>query len=206
MHFLSIPAARAGAVLPILHLNGYKISGPTVLGRASDHDIRNLLRGHGYEPIFVQGDEPMRVHGALAAALDESFDRIREIQAAARSKRGQQAVRWPAIILRTPKGWTGPKALDGVPIEGTFRSHQVPLGAVRTDPRQLAMLESWMQSYRPRRALRPRRASDRAPDCTGASARAPDGRRTPTRTAGKIPPPSRCPTSSSTRSTSQDQE
>ena len=147
VHFLN--PRRDGAVLPILHLNGYKISGPTVLGRASDGDIQNLLRGQGYEPMFVEGDEPMRVHLALAASLDESFDRIREIQSAARSARGQQAARWPAIVLRTPKGWTGPKELNGVPIEGTFRSHQVPLGAVRSDPRQLAMLESWMQSYRP---------------------------------------------------------
>ena len=140
---------RDGAVLPVLHLNGYKISGPTVLGRTSDEDIRSLLRGHGYDPIFVEGDEPMDVHAKMAAAFDNSFDRIRAIQIKARTWHDGQVPRWPAIVLRTPKGWTGPKELDGVPIEGTFRSHQVPLGAVRTDPRQLAMLETWMKSYKP---------------------------------------------------------
>jgi xylulose-5-phosphate/fructose-6-phosphate phosphoketolase len=147
--------SRDGAVLPILHLNGYKISGPTVLGRASDETVRSLLRGHGYDPIFVAGDEPMQVHRDIAGALDRSFDRIAEIQFEARS--GQRIARraWPAIVLRTPKGWTGPKVLDGVPIEGTFRAHQVPLGAVRSDPRQLAMLEEWMRSYEPSKLFDP---------------------------------------------------
>jgi xylulose-5-phosphate/fructose-6-phosphate phosphoketolase len=140
---------RDGAVLPILHLNGYKISGPTVLGRASNETVRSLLRGHGYDPIVVAGSDPMEVHGELAAALDWSFDRIAEIQSGARVFRQSGAPAWPAIILRTPKGWTGPKELDGVPLEGTFRAHQVPLGAVRSNPRQLAMLEEWMQSYEP---------------------------------------------------------
>jgi xylulose-5-phosphate/fructose-6-phosphate phosphoketolase len=144
-----LDASRDGAVLPILHLNGYKISGPTVLGRASDETVRRLLEGQGYEPLFVAGDEPKSVHRALAAALDFSFDRIQETQRDARAGRGQQATRWPAIVLRTPKGWTGPKELDGVPIEGTFRAHQVPLPAARSDPRQLAMLEAWMRSYHP---------------------------------------------------------
>lgn len=128
---------RDGAVLPILHLNGYKISGPTVLGRTSDEDVRSLLRGHGYEPLFVEGDDPMRVHAELAAALDEAL-------ALLRSKRS-----WPAIVLRTPKGWTGPKVVDGVPIEGTFRAHQVPIAEVRSRPDHLAALEAWMRSYRP---------------------------------------------------------
>src|SRR5579862_2624466 len=142
---------RDGAVLPVLHLNGYKISGPTVLGRASDESIRALLSGHGYEPLFVEGDDPMRVHRALADALDVAFDRIRAIQREARAPGGGGArePKWPVLVLRTPKGWTGPKELAGVPIEGTFRAHQVPLADVRGDARQLAMLESWMKSYRP---------------------------------------------------------
>ncbi|MFT3698683.1 MAG: phosphoketolase family protein [Kofleriaceae bacterium] len=129
--------SRDGAVLPILHLNGYKIAGPTVLGRANDETIAKLLAGHGYVARFVEGTDPMEVHRALATTLEES---IADLQA----RRC-----WPAIVLRTPKGWTGPKALDGVPIEGTFRAHQVPLTAVRTKPDQLAMLEQWMRSYRP---------------------------------------------------------
>ena len=141
---------RDGAVLPVLHLNGYKISGPTVLGRASDDSIRELLSGHGYDVFFVEGDDPMSVHRALASTLDHVFDRIGEIQRAARTGSVNGArTKWPAIALRTPKGWTGPKVVDGLPVEGTFRAHQVPLAAVRTDSRQLAMLESWMTSYRP---------------------------------------------------------
>jgi xylulose-5-phosphate/fructose-6-phosphate phosphoketolase len=137
-----------GAVLPILHLNGYKISGPTVLGRTSDESLRNLFVGHGYDPIFVEGSEPVHVHHALANALNTSFDRISEIQRSARSGAPLGDIAWPLIVFRTPKGWTGPKELNGLPIEGTFRAHQVPLPAVRTDPKQLAMLESWMKSYR----------------------------------------------------------
>ncbi|HEY2513697.1 MAG TPA: phosphoketolase family protein, partial [Polyangiaceae bacterium] len=139
-----------GAVLPVLHLNGYKISGPTVLGRASDATVGALLMAQGYEPIFVEGDEPMAVHRAMAAALDRAFDAIAAIQGSARSGAGARGeVRWPAIVLRTPKGWTGPKEWNGVPIEGTFRAHQVPLAAVRTESGQLKMLEAWMKSYRP---------------------------------------------------------
>ncbi len=145
-------AARDGAVLPILHLNEYKISGPTVLGRAHDDDIRALLTGHGYEPWFVEGDEPAAVHQQLAAALDACTARIDDLQADARA-RGAAAIdgvpRWPALVLRTPKGWTGPREVDGVQVEGTFRSHQVPVNQVRTDPDHLATLESWMRSYRP---------------------------------------------------------
>ncbi len=142
--------ARDGAVLPILHLNGYKISGPTVLGRASNESIRNLFAGHGYEAIFVEGSDPPRVHRAMADALESSFDRIRDVQQMARSGSVRRTgAFWPLIVLRTPKGWTGPKELDGVPIEGTFRAHQVPLPNVRGDSHQLEMLESWMRSYRP---------------------------------------------------------
>jgi xylulose-5-phosphate/fructose-6-phosphate phosphoketolase len=142
--------SRDGAVLPILHLNGYKISGPTVLGRASDESIRSLFAGHGYEAIFVEGSDPVRVHRAMADALDTSFDRIRDAQRMARTGTVRRTgAFWPLIVLRTPKGWTGPKELDGKPIEGTFRAHQVPLPNVRGDAKQLAMLEAWMRSYRP---------------------------------------------------------
>ncbi len=142
-------AARDGAVLPILHLNGYKISGPTVLGRAGDESIRSLLEGHGYEVHFVSGDEPMAVHAQLAATLDTCLASIRAIQDAARTRGVRGCPRWPAIVLRTLKGWTGPKTVNGLPVEGTFRAHQVPLGlAVRSDPAQLAALESWLKSYR----------------------------------------------------------
>src|SRR5687767_1766548 len=141
--------ARDGAVLPILHLNGYKISGPTVLGRDSDDDIRALLQGNGYETFFVEGDDPPLVHQAFAATLDRCYDRIRAIQQEARQHGVFERPRWPAIVLRTPKGWTGPKEVDGLPVEGTFRSHQVPLADVRGHPEQLAQLEGWLRSYQP---------------------------------------------------------
>ncbi|HYW89912.1 MAG TPA: phosphoketolase family protein, partial [Chloroflexota bacterium] len=140
---------RDGAVLPILHLNGYKISGPTVLGRDTDDDIRALLYGNGYEVHFVEGDEPPAVHQALATTLDLCYEHIRAIQREAREYGIFGRPRWPAIVLRTPKGWTGPKVVDGHPVEGTFRAHQVPLPAARTNPEQLAQLESWMHSYDP---------------------------------------------------------
>ena len=142
-------AARDGAVLPVLHLNGYKISGPTVLGRAGDESIQRLFEGHGYQVHFVTGDEPGAVHRALASTLDACLDQIHAIQDAARSRGVRGVPRWPLIVLRTPKGWTGPKVVHGVPVEGTFRAHQVPLAAVRTDPEQLAALETWMRSYQP---------------------------------------------------------
>jgi xylulose-5-phosphate/fructose-6-phosphate phosphoketolase len=140
---------RDGAVLPILHLNGYKISGPTVLGRAADERVRAFLLGNGYEAHFVAGDEPMEVHQAFAKTLDACYTRIRAIQHEARTTGNAVGALWPAIVLRTPKGWTGPRTLDGVPIEGTFRAHQVPLPDVRTNPAQLAMLEAWLRSYQP---------------------------------------------------------
>ncbi len=141
--------ARDGAVLPILHLNGYKIAGPTVLGRSTDEEIRQLIGGHGYEAVFVEGNEPAHVHQALAAALDSCYAQIRNIQRDARKHGVSGRPRWPALVLRTPKGWTGPKVVDGQPVEGTFRAHQVPLSGVKEDAGHLAMLEAWMRSYRP---------------------------------------------------------
>jgi xylulose-5-phosphate/fructose-6-phosphate phosphoketolase len=141
--------ARDGAVLPILHLNGYKIAGPTVLGRSTDEEIRQILGGHGYDVRFVEGSDPAKVHQTFAAALFESLDAIRDSQARARKGSVTGRCRWPAIVLRTPKGWTGPKEVDGVPIEGTFRAHQVPIAEVRTNPKHLSLLEAWMRSYRP---------------------------------------------------------
>jgi xylulose-5-phosphate/fructose-6-phosphate phosphoketolase len=147
--------ARDGAVLPVLHLNGYKIANPTVLARAADEEVAALLFGHGYDTRFVAGDDPLAVHQAFAAALDWGHDRIRAIQADARANGVRDRPRWPAIVLRTPKGWTGPDAIDGVPVAGTFRSHQVPLPKAKTDPAQLARLEAWMRSYEPERQFGP---------------------------------------------------
>jgi xylulose-5-phosphate/fructose-6-phosphate phosphoketolase len=141
--------ARDGVVLPVLHLNGYKISGPTVLGRDTDDDIRAFLHGNGYEPYFVEGDDAAHVHQSLAATLDWCYERIRAIQEEARARGVSERPRWPAIVLRTPKGWTGPKEVGGLPVEGTFRSHQVPMAQTRTDPEQLAQLDTWLRSYRP---------------------------------------------------------
>jgi xylulose-5-phosphate/fructose-6-phosphate phosphoketolase len=146
--------ARDGAVLPILHLNEFKISGPTVLGRASEEQIAALLAGHGYAARFVGGSDPRTVHRDFAVTLGECREGIRAIVAAARNGDGAAGATakrptWPAIVLRTPKGWTGPKVVDGVPVEGTFRAHQVPLSQVRENPEHLAMLEAWMRSYRP---------------------------------------------------------
>jgi xylulose-5-phosphate/fructose-6-phosphate phosphoketolase len=140
---------RDGAVLPILHLNGYKISGPTVWGRESDANIAAYLQGQGYEALFVEGDDPPAVHRQLAAALDAAYRRIRTVQSDARAGRLRDRPIWPALVLRTPKGWTGPKVVDGLPVEGTFRSHQVPLPNVRENPAHLRLLEEWMRSYRP---------------------------------------------------------
>jgi xylulose-5-phosphate/fructose-6-phosphate phosphoketolase len=147
--------ARDGAVLPILHLNGYKIANPTVLGRSTDRDVHAQIESNGYEVHFVEGDDLPRMHQAFAATLETCYEKIRDIQENARRAAGANGPNadprphWPAIVLRTPKGWTGPKELDGLPVEGTFRAHQVPLDAVRTNPEQLAMLESWMRSYHP---------------------------------------------------------
>ncbi len=140
---------RDGAVLPILHLNGYKISGPTVFGRAGDDDIRGVIEGNGYEVHFVEGDEPEQMHQAFAATLDSCYEKIRAIQQQARSNGFSERPRWPAIVLRSPKGWTGPHVVDGLPVEGTFRAHQVPLADVTSNPEQLRQLEEWLRSYKP---------------------------------------------------------
>ncbi len=142
--------ARDGAVLPILHLNGYKIGGPTVLARSTDGDVRSTIEGHGYDVHFVEGDDPALMHQQFAAELDRCYRRIRDIQSQARTAGvAGRRVRWPAIVLRTPKGWTGPREVDGLPVEGTFRSHQVPLHRVKSDAAELAALEAWMRSYHP---------------------------------------------------------
>jgi xylulose-5-phosphate/fructose-6-phosphate phosphoketolase len=138
-----------GAVLPILHLNGYKIANPTVLGRLGDDELLSLLRGYGHEPLFVEGSEPREMHQKMARTLDEVLDRIRDIQTAARGRDATLRPRWPMIVLRSPKGWTGPKEVDGKKVEGFWRAHQVPIDGVRTNPAHLEILENWMHSYRP---------------------------------------------------------
>jgi xylulose-5-phosphate/fructose-6-phosphate phosphoketolase len=140
---------RDGAVLPILHLNGYKISGPTVYARIDEDELLNLYRGHGYKPCIVEGDDPATMHQWFAHTLDECYREIRAIQQDARSNGFTRRPTWPMIILRTPKGWTGPKEVDGIPVEGTFRAHQVPLAAVREKPEHRKQLETWLRSYRP---------------------------------------------------------
>ena len=140
---------RDGAVLPILHLNGYKIAGPTILGRMNPAVLRKLLEGYGHEPIFVEGSEPANMHREMAAALDQAFDRISEIQRAARAGGAATLPKWPMIIMRSPKGWTGPKTVDGKRVEGFWRSHQVPIAEVRTNDSHRRLLEEWLRSYRP---------------------------------------------------------
>jgi xylulose-5-phosphate/fructose-6-phosphate phosphoketolase len=139
---------RDGAVLPILHLNGYKIAGPTVLGRMPHDELEDLFRGYGYTPYFVEGDKPETVHQLMAGTLDEVIAGIKKIQHDARTKGFTQRPRWPMIVLRTPKGWTGPKQVDGKLIESTFRSHQVPMGEMGR-PEHVKILEKWMRSYKP---------------------------------------------------------
>jgi xylulose-5-phosphate/fructose-6-phosphate phosphoketolase len=138
-----------GAVLPILHLNGYKIANPTILARIGDDELTALLTGYGHHPYLVEGDDPAVVHQRLAATMDLAFERIAEIQRQAREHGATDRPRWPVIVLRTPKGWTGPKEVDGLPVEGTWRAHQVPLSAARDDTAHLRQLEDWMRSYRP---------------------------------------------------------
>ena len=138
-----------GAVLPILHLNGYKIANPTVLARINHEELEQLFRGYGHKPYFVEGDDPDEVHQLMAGTLDTIVEEIRQIQSEARSKGFKKRPQWPMIIFRTPKGWTGPKEVDGLPTEGSFRSHQVPLAEIATKPEHLKMLEQWLKSYRP---------------------------------------------------------
>jgi len=141
---------RDGAVLPILHLNGWKIANPTVLGRMSDEELTHLFTGYGYKPYFLEGSDPLGMHQRMAAMLEEIVLEIRSIQESARrSGKTQPMPRWPVLILRTLKGWTGPKIVDGKPVEGTWRAHQVPLDGLFTNPKHLKQLESWMRSYRP---------------------------------------------------------
>lgn len=143
-------AARDGAVLPILHLNGYKIANPTLLGRASDDDLRQLFSGYGYEPFFVSGNEPEKMHRQMAQTLDQALDNIRRYQQQARSGGEAQAIpRWPMIILRSPKGWTGPQTVDGKKVEGFWRAHQVPVASCRENDEHRQILETWMRSYHP---------------------------------------------------------
>jgi xylulose-5-phosphate/fructose-6-phosphate phosphoketolase len=147
--------AQDGAVLPILHLNGYKIANPTVLARIPREELESLFIGYGYRPYFVEGDEPARVHQRMAATLDTVMAEIRAIQHEARTGGATGRPRWPMIVLRTPKGWTGPKEVDGLKSEGTWRSHQVPFSAMAGKPEHLKLLEDWMKSYRPDELFEP---------------------------------------------------
>ena len=146
--------ATDGAVLPVLHLNGYKIANPCVLARISHEELDQLFRGYGYTPYFVEGDDPKKMHQLMAATLDRVIGEIQKIQTAARTggegKRGEvRRPRWPVIVLRTPKGWTCPKEIDGKRVEGYWRSHQVPMGEMHENPAHVKLLEKWMKSYQP---------------------------------------------------------
>jgi xylulose-5-phosphate/fructose-6-phosphate phosphoketolase len=164
---------RDRAVLPVLHLNGYKIANPTVLARIPEVELRALLEGYGYAPYFVEGSDPAPVHQAMAAAVDGAIADIRRIQAEARAGNGPvERPRWPMIVLRTPKGWTGPKEVDGLPEEGSFRSHQVPLADIGHHPERLEQLEGWMRSYRPEELF-----DNRGAPVSDLGALAPEGKR-----------------------------
>ena len=141
-------AITDGAVLPILHLNGYKISNPTVLARIEHEELEQFLRGCGWTPHFVEGDDPETMHQLMAATMETAIEDIREIQTNARSHHDTTRARWPMIVLRSPKGWTGPKVVDGLQIEGTFRAHQVPLLVDSEHPNHVPLLENWMKSYK----------------------------------------------------------
>lgn len=141
--------ATDGAVLPILHLNGYKIANPTILARIPHAELEDLMRGYGYEPLTLEGDDPATMHQKAAAVFDTIFDRIAAIQKAAREEGSTERPHWPMLILRTPKGWTGPKFVDGKPVENTWRAHQVPFAELREKPDHLRLLEDWMHSYGP---------------------------------------------------------
>jgi xylulose-5-phosphate/fructose-6-phosphate phosphoketolase len=141
--------AHDGAVLPVLHLNGYKIAGPTVLGRMTDQELAELFTGYGYRPYFVEGDEPAAMHQLMAGTCDQVVSEIREIQSAARERGRSERPAWPMIVLRSPKGWTGPKEVEGKKIEGTFRAHQVPVAQFAEKRGHIKLLEQWMRSYRP---------------------------------------------------------
>src|SRR5204863_259212 len=141
--------ALDGAVLPILHLNGWKIANPTVLARISPEELTSLFVGYGYAPRFLEGDDPRSMHEQMAATLDAIVAEIQGIQDRARGGATAERPRWPLLILRTPKGWTGPKVVDGKPVEGTWRAHQVPVTDMDTKRGHLKILEEWLKSYRP---------------------------------------------------------
>ena len=144
-----------GAVLPILHLNGYKIANPTVLGRMDDDEIRQLFAGYGHEPLFVEGDAPGLMHRQMAEVLNRAIESIRAIQRNARDgRKTSDRPKWPMIVLRSPKGWTGPKEVDGLKVEGFWRAHQVPIANPRGNPKHLELLERWMRSYQPETLVR----------------------------------------------------
>jgi xylulose-5-phosphate/fructose-6-phosphate phosphoketolase len=140
---------RDGAVLPILHLNGYKIASPTIPARLSKRELEHYLEGCGYKPYFVEGSDPMIMHQQMAAAFDAVINEIKTIQHNARIKGAEGRPQWPMIVLRSPKGWTGPKVVDGLKVEDFWRSHQVPLTGLATNPEHLRLLETWMKSYKP---------------------------------------------------------
>ncbi len=138
-----------GTVLPILHLNGYKIANPTVLARITKKELKQLLNGYGWKPYFVEGDEPEKMHQRMAKVLEKTISEIKEIQRIAREKNDANRPRWPMIVLNSPKGWTGPKEVDGIKIEGTFHAHQIPLLVDSDHPQHLKLLEDWMKTYKP---------------------------------------------------------
>ncbi len=138
-----------GVVLPILHLNGYKIANPTILARISHEELMELFRGYGWEPFYVEGDDPLKMHQLMAHTMDVVMDRIKQIRQQASTAESITRPMWPMIIMKTPKGWTGPKIVDGVQIEGTFRAHQVPLSELAAKPEHVQILEDWMRSYHP---------------------------------------------------------
>ena len=160
--------ARDGAVLPILHLNGYKIANPTILARMSDDQLAQLFSGYGYKPYFVEGSEPADMHQLMAATLDAIVDDIHDIQRRYRGNGGSGVPAWPMIVMRTPKGWTGPKTVDGKPVENTWRSHQVPLSELASHPDHLRQLEEWMKSYRPEELFDRRGGADSGAGRAGA--------------------------------------
>jgi xylulose-5-phosphate/fructose-6-phosphate phosphoketolase len=143
-----LDARTDGAVLPILHLNGYKISNPTVLARIEHEELEQFLRGCGWTPYFVEGDEPEKMHELMAATVDRAIEDIHRIQDNARNNKDTTRPRWPMIVLKSPKGWTGPQVVDGLQIEGTFRAHQVPLLVDPAHPAHVQLLEDWMKSYK----------------------------------------------------------
>ena len=165
-----------GAVLPILHLNGYKIANPTVLARISREELDQLFRGYGYTPHFVEGDDPQVMHGLMAATLDTVFSDIAAIKAAAARDGIAERPRWPMIVLRTPKGWTCPKEIDGKRTEGYWRAHQVPMGEMQDNPEHVRILETWMKSYRPEELFDANGAAATGASGPGAERHTPDER------------------------------